>query len=253
MLKKIKNVVKKLIASLKAKNLKDLSIAILVLSLVFVGWRTYSLWQQSRKDKATITDGEKEKGEKQKIIDGLNLLIKSLATDIANRDKTIEAQLIVIAQKEEEKKKIEKDAKDFKAQLKKSSQEEKDRILETLLENHKIVARVVAKQNYMEIDAPNRETLSFLVIDYDKFFKKDGINEEFILPGLNLSVGQLMKNEKDLKIQLELQERRCTEEKGQIQIDLDNMTTERNNYKKKNFWSRVGGVAAVVLTILILK
>ena len=45
----VKKVVVKFVTSLKAKNLKDIAIAILIFSFLIVCWRTYYLWQKGKK------------------------------------------------------------------------------------------------------------------------------------------------------------------------------------------------------------
>jgi len=242
---------KKILEFLKPVNLQHVAITVLVICLLVVGYNGYKSWEKSKAQEEQHKQDEETKKKNNAIIEGLHDLVASLARDVVKRDKDIVERDKTIVKKEAEKKAIREEADRFKAAFHMSSQEDKDKTLEAMLKDHEVITRVVAKKDYMEINPKSRENLGVLVIDYDKLFKNNAINEDAILPGLNLSIADFKKNERDLKISLELERKACDKEKENLNIDIDNLKEDVTKYKKKAFWSKVGGIVALILSIVI--
>jgi hypothetical protein len=253
MIEKIKTILKNFIASLKAKNLKDIAIALLIFSLLIVSWRTYYLWQKGKKLEKEQQENSQKQKENQKIIDGLKAYVDSLIKDVASRDKKIAERDIKIKKTEDEKKQINDDFEKFKNDLKKKSQKDQDLELENNLKQHNIDVKVVATKNYIEIISQERLKLNLFVIDYDKIFTLNKKNEDILIPDLKFQIIDLKSNEESLKKTIDTNKIICDKEKENLGIDLTNMTKSKDNYKKKAFWSKIGGIAGVILTILIMK
>jgi chromosome segregation ATPase len=253
MIEKIKNILKKFIASIKARNLKDIAIAVLVFSLVIVGWRTYSLWQKGKQLKEDGKEHAQQIAQNKLVIEQLKLLIKKLATDIVGYDKKILELDGKIVKTEEEKKEIEKDFEKFKNDLKKKSQVEQDKDLEKNLKQHNIDVKIVAVKNYMEIVPQERLDLNLFVIDYDKLFTLHQKNEIKLIPDLKEEVKTLKNKTIALQGTIDANTIKCNLEKENLSFDLEDMTKSRNIWKKKAFWSKVGGFFGIILTILLMK
>jgi hypothetical protein len=248
----VKKVVVKFITSLKAKNLKDIAIAILIFSFLIVCWRTYYLWQKGKKlEKENAINAQQYK-EDQKIISKLMLFVKSLAKDIIAADARVAERDKKILDKENEKKQIEDDFEDFKNDLKKKSQKEKDIELAASLKRHDIDVKIVADRNYMEIVPKEREDLSVFVIDYEKIFTLHKKNEDELIPLFKAQINDLKGIEFNLKLTVDTNEIIYERQIKSVKTDLGTANSKIKNLKNKLFWRKVGEVIVAVLAGLIL-
>jgi hypothetical protein len=219
---------------------------------LIVCWRTYYLWQKGKKLEKENAINTQQYQEDQKIISKLMLLVKSLAKDIVVADARVAERDKKILEKENEKKQIIEDFEDFKNDLKKKSQKEKDIELAASLKRHDIDVKVVADKNYMEVVPKEREDLAIFVIDYEKIFTLHKKNEDELIPMFKAQITDLKGIEFNLKLTIETNDIIHQRQTKSIQTDLNTANSKVKNLKNKLFWRKVGEVAVAVLAGLIL-
>jgi arsenate reductase-like glutaredoxin family protein len=249
---KIWEKIKAFLTSIKTGDIKNIAITVLILFIIVAGFRGCSIYKQKIRNDAAAEQAEKDKKANEAISKELQKQIKDLLASVKEKDEANAAIIIERDKYKAEKEKIQIKYTNFMTSFSQLSQEGKDKELGALLKRNGIDVQVVAADNYIKIMPPEREDLVKFVSNAEKC-AEDKANCEADKKKADEQVALLTKSENDLKTALEKAGVKCTTDKQTLLDDNVILNKKYKTAKKRAFWSKVGGVAGVVLAILLLK
>jgi hypothetical protein len=231
---------------------KNLGIAVLVLILIIGAFRGCSIYKQKIRTAAAAEQAEKDKKANEKLSKEQQAKIDALLASVKVKDEANAAIILERDKYKADKEKIQIKYSNFMTLFLQLSQEGKDKELQSLLKRNGIEVQVVAADNYIKIMPLERENLVKFVSNAEKC-EEDKLNCEKDKAKCDEQVALLTVNEAGLKEALTTANDKCKTDKDILTGDNNILKKEKKAYKKNAFWSKVGGVAGIILTILVLR
>lgn len=244
--------IKKFLTSIKTGDIKNIAITALILIIIVAGFRGCSIYKQKIRNQAAAEQAEKDKKANEAKSKEMQKQIDALMASVAEKDTKVKDLTIERDQLKIDKNKIQVKYSNFMTSFQQLSQEGKDKELAALLKRNNINVAVVAADNYIKIMPPERENLVKFVSDAEKCAEEKA-NCEADKKKADEQVALLAKSETELKTALEAAGIQCNTDKNVLIGENTILKKEKKAAKKSAFWSKVGGVAAVILTIIVLK
>jgi len=231
---------------------KNAGLAVLVLILIIAMFRGCAIYKNKIWNQAAAEQAEKDKKVNEKLSAEQQAKIDALLASVKVKDEANAAIIIERDKYKADKEKIQIKYSNFMASFSQLSQEGKDKELGDLLKRNGIDVQVVAADNYIKIMPPQRDNLVLFVSNAEKCGEEKA-NCEKDKAKCDEQVALLTINEAQLKEALATADAKCKIDKDIMLGENTTLKREKKTAKKNAFWSKVGGVAGVLLTILVLK
>lgn len=251
-MKKIWEAIKNFFKNMTPAKAKNLAMVVLIAALVFsVLAMTHACTQRIRNE------------ERAKIAEQQNALLGKENKDLLAKNKALDA---TIKKRDESIGNLQKDVLDitadrdkiktkytnFKAGFIQLSQEGKDKELTALFHKNGIELSVVAADDYIKIIPDERNKLYTFASDASQCFE---LNQNLTKENgtLKSALNLCLDNEVDLKKRIDNCATTCDNDKTILKNQVLIEQEAKKTWKKNAFWSKVGGGAAFILTVLLLR